>query len=334
MLLQLYFLKPRAGFLHHFLPPGITIFLLLLSGRNINALHAQTPFDGIMMPKHNACIFAGYSQGSFDHYWEAERLRTNETISKFTRRSYSWMAAVGIIDKLNVYAGFPYIQTSSAEPNGGRLDGVNGLQDLELAAKYQFLNKEGEFGTTRASATIDFTTPLTKYLSDYQPYSIGLGAPQLTYQLLVSHQFKPGVYLRANAAYVWRGYTKAERIYYYADGSHYSDWMDVPSAWTFGGALGGYMFGEDLRLELSYVNFSSTDGDDIRPYNSSQPTNKVDFGQVGFLAQYKPKFAKGLGFIVNHQRTITGRNTGKINTTSFGLTYQFVYYKNKPTNEN
>ena len=112
----------------------------------------------------------------------------------------------------------------------------------------------------------------------------------------------------------------------YADGNHYSDWMDVPGAWTFGGALGA-IYLEDLRLGIKLCKFflqqmATTFVLIIR----HKPTNKVDFGRVGFLAQYKPKFAKGLGLssITNGPLQVV---TGKINTTSFGLTYQFVYYK-------
>lgn len=334
MYLQFY----KFIFLHPFLKLAPVRYncmvVVMLLGFSARQIQAQTPFDGIMMPKNNACVFAGYSTGSFNQYWEGSKLRKNETIATVTRKSYAWMAAVGIWENLNVYAGFPWIQTSSSEPNGGKLAGAEGLQDLELAVKYQLLNANGKLGTTRAAATIDFTTPISNYLSDYQPYSLGLGAPQLTYQALASHQFSNLIYLRANAAYVWRGYTQAERIYYYANGSHYSDWMDVPSAWNFGAAIGGYLIGDDLRLEASYSNFVSQDGDDIRPYNASQPTNKVEATQVGFLLQYIPDFAKGFGFIATHHRTLEGRNTGKVNATSFGLTYQFSYRKNGTNHEN
>ncbi|MDZ7649022.1 MAG: hypothetical protein U5K54_18680 [Cytophagales bacterium] len=51
-----------------------------------------------------------------------------------------------------------------------------------------------------------------------------------------------------------------------------------------------------LRLEASYVGLKSTSGDDIRKYNAPQPTNKMEFDQVGFLSQYYfKKHLKGLG---------------------------------------
>lgn len=290
---------------------------------------AQTPSDGIMMPNNNICFFLGYENAKFDEYWEGTKLRKNATISTVERQTYAFMVAVGLIKNLNIYAGLPYVSTASSSPNGGKLAGVKGIQDLELAAKYEALNLEGKWGNFRALASLGFSTPLTNYLSDYQPYSLGLGAPQISYRGLIHHKFPFGGYLRATVSYLWRGYTEVERDYYYNNGSYYTPWMDVPSAWDYSGAFGVFLMKNDaLRLEANYSMLRSSSGDDIRPYNASQPTNKVNSDHVGFLVQYIPHYLQGFGVIAQYRSVLEGRNTGKVDAVSFGLTYQFDYSKN------
>ena len=126
MLLQLYSLKTQGrGFTslsssrNHNIPP------IALVGRNINTLQTQTPFDGIMMPNTMHVFLQVIRREVLIIIGKLTGLRTNETISKFTRRSYSGWQQLSWINSMFMQV-FPYIQTSSAEPNG-RLDGVNGF---------------------------------------------------------------------------------------------------------------------------------------------------------------------------------------------------------------
>ncbi|MBK7607489.1 MAG: hypothetical protein IPI18_09925 [Saprospiraceae bacterium] len=76
------------------------------------------------------------------------------------------------------------------------------------------------------------------------------------------------------AAIIWR-IRKAERSYYYTNGSYYTPWMDVPNAQD-GWYIGFWTLNNSLQLELSYSGSKSTSGDDIRAYNAAQPTNDID----------------------------------------------------------
>jgi hypothetical protein len=74
------------------------------------------------------------------------------------------------------------------------------------------------------------------------------------------------------------------------------------------------------------MGLRSTSGDDIRIYNSPQPTNQVEVDQVGFFAQYYFKNIKpihGFGLIASYSRMIHGRNMGQFQNYGFGITYQF-----------
>ncbi|WP_367389251.1 transporter [Lewinella sp. LCG006] len=303
----------------------VSLFLGLLSPSLF--LSAQTPSDALMMESKQACVLLEYNYGSFDQYWEGGLLRENQTIATVKRNTVMPMIAVGIWDKLNFYLGVPYIKTESSDPNGGKFAGASGLQDLSAAIKYQVLNIEGGKGTFSAFATIGFSTPVSNYLPDYMPYSLGLGAPELSYRAITQYQWNNDLYIRGGLAYLWRGYAEAEREYYYNNGSYYTPWMDVPNALTIDATLGFWMLSNSLQMELSYFGSKSTSGDDIRSYNAPQPTNNIDMDRLGIFAHYYFPNLEGLGIVAYHNRVVNGRNAAKISTTGIGVTYQFNYLK-------
>jgi hypothetical protein len=289
-------------------------------------LKAQTPADAIMMKKGEICIAAVYENSWFDHYWEGTYLRTNGTIATVKQDLVNPMLAIGLTDWLNFLASCPYVSTRSTEPNGGKFEGASGFQDLGLALKAEFLNKTLGTGNLTAFGVVGYSTPITNYLSDYRPYSIGFGADQLTVRGILQYQLENGLYFRGALAYLQRGSTEAERDYYYNNGSFYTAWMDVPSAWNYHVVAGKWMLENSLKLELNYQGLNSTSGDDVRAYNAAQPTNKVDFGQAGFSAQYYFKKLKGLGVLVYANQVLTGRNIGKTTALGGGFTYQFKVF--------
>ena len=309
----------------------IAVLLVMLSC--YAKLSAQTPGDAIMMEAKQACILLDYNYASFDQYWEGTLLRKNQTIATVKRNTVVPMMSVGILDKLNFYIGTSYIKTESTEQNGGKFAGVSGFQDLLIALKYRILNKDRDKGTLSVLTTVGFSTPATNYLADYMPYSLGLGAPELSYQAIAQYKWKNGLYLRGAAAYLWRGYAKAERSYYYNNGSYYTPWMDVPNALKMDGILGFWTLNNSLQLELSYSGSKSTSGDDIRAYNAAQPTNDIDMDRVGLQAHYYFSKIKGLGLVSYHNQVINGRNTAKVRRTGVGVTFFFNYLKKQNQNE-
>lgn len=290
-------------------------------------LQAQTPSDALMMKAKQACFLLDYNFSSFDQYWEGELKRENQTIATVQRQSLMPMIGIGILDKLNFYAGVPYIKTNSTKPNGGKFAGVDGFQDLSLAVKYRWLNKSLKNGRISGLATVGFSTPISNYLSDYMPYSIGFGATELSYRLILQYDTNQEWYLRGAATYLWRGYTEAERGYYYNNGSFFTPWMDVPNGITTEVVVGKWLFDQSLQLEMSYWGLQSLSGDDIRAYNAAQPTNKVNSSRVGALARYYFGNKDGLGLLAYHTRVISGRNAPVMNTTGIGITYFFNYLK-------
>lgn len=320
----------NKNFLNHCQPKLILLSNVMLALLSFLNTYGQTPNDALMMPKGDICILLNYDFGSFDEYWEGSTLRKNATIATIERNTILPMAAIGIFDNLNFYVGVPHVSTKSTGPNGGRFAGVKGFQDLGIALKYLAFRDTIPGGELSLLSTVGFSTPASNYLADYMPYSLGFGAPELSVRGIAEYKLNNGLYFRASLAHLWRGYAEAERDYYYSDGSRYSFWMDVPNAWNYETILGTWLFDHSLRIELSYVGQNSTSGDDIRPYNSPQPTNEVDFDRVGLYAQYFFQGSvKGLGVQAYHNRVFNGLNAAKINNTGVGMTYQFNFKSNK-----
>lgn len=294
----------------------------------------QTPTDALMMPSKNICILLSYDYGHFDQYWEGNNLRSNETIASVNRTTILPMAAVGILDDLNFYIGLPYVKTKSSEPNGGKFEGANDFQNFMVALKYKALEKS--LGSDRLSllTTVGYSTPSTNYLSDYMPYSLGFGAPELSLRGIAQYQLNTGFYIRSMVGHLWRGYTEAERDYYYNNGSYYTSLMDVPNAWNLEAVLGKWFMNNVLKLELNYTGLKSTSGDNIRAYNSAQPTNKVKYDRLGVSLQYYPTSLNGLGVVGYYTNVVNGLNTAKISNVGLGLTYQFNFIKNTNNEQN
>ncbi|MFZ5972084.1 MAG: transporter [Bacteroidota bacterium] len=289
------------------------------------AANAQTSTDALMMNKKEICFAFMYDQGNWDQYWEGTNLISNENIGTFTRNTYMPMIVYGITGKLNVMVALPYVKTLS---DGGQLAGVQGFQDVNIGVKYEIIRKEIEKHSFSALAVGQFGTPMTNYLSDYMPYSLGLGTQELTGRVIGLYEFKKMIYARASAAYVWRGQTEVERPYYYANGSYYTTFMDVPSAVNYQAALGGLILKNSLRLEASYTVLNCLNGDDIRRWNMPQPTNKMEVTQVGFFAQYYFKNIEPLkrfSLMTSYNQVVDGRNMGKSTNIGGGITYQFTF---------
>lgn len=288
-------------------------------------LQAQTPTDAVMMKQREACFALMYDHGYFDEYWEGPDLRSNATIAKVKRTTILPMIAIGITDKFNLIVSVPYVKTESDEPNGGKLMGAKGFQDLGLVLKYEFLKKQIGPGKLSLVGAGGFSTPMTNYLSDYLPYSLGFGAPEVSGRIIGQYEMDNGFYGRASFAYLWRGETEAERDYYYNNGSYYTAWMDVPNAINFQVVIGKWFLNHSFHIEGVYNSQRSQSGDDIRKYNAAQPTNRVEVDQVSFNAQYFFENVKGFGLLAYYSQMINGRNMGKFTNVGAGVTYQFKF---------
>lgn len=283
----------------------------------------QTPWDEVMMGKGEICTALIYEHSSWDQYWEGTYLRQNANIGTFTRQMGMSMVAMGLTKKINIIASVPYISTKAS---GGTQAGQSGFQDLSISAKVDWLQKQLGNGRLFLLTNAHFSTPVGNYLSDYMPFSLGAGAPELGLRGIAGYKMDNGLVFRTSIAYLWRGQTEIERDYYYENGSVYSSFMNVPNALNIHGAIGYWAFANRLRMEATFMSLNCLTGDDIRSYNRPQPTNKMEVSQVGAWIQYFIKSDQGLGALAYFNQTISGRNMGKATTIGVGLTYQFKVY--------
>ncbi|MCE2708254.1 MAG: transporter [Bacteroidota bacterium] len=298
--------------------------LLFASLGILTISRAQTPLDGLMMPKGEICVALMYEQGTWDRYWEGSVVRVNQNIGTFTRQMGMPMIVGGITDKINVILSLPYVKTSAS---AGQLAGVQGIQDLGLSVKAIVVEKTLGKGKLTGFTNLSLSTPASNYLSDYMPFSLGFGANELGIRGIGLYELDKGPYFRASYSYLHRGITEAERDFYYADGAYYTSKMDVPDAFLSQVTLGSWMFNKKLRVEASLTTVRSTSGDDIRVYSMPQPTNKVDVDRIEGFAQYYFGSKRSFGIIASYHHLFSGRNMGQFSGYGLGLTYQFKALK-------
>lgn len=282
--------------------------------------NAQTPLDGLMMPKGEVCVALLYEESNWERYWEGTYLRTNQNIGTFNRQMAMPMIVGGITDKINIILSLPFLKTSAT---GGQMAGADGLQDFGISLKAQLIDFKLGNGKLKAFSNLSFSTPASNYLADYLPFSLGFGSNELGVRAIGLYEMNKGPYFRISGAYLHRGTAEAERNFYYQDGAFYTSTMDIPDALHAQVSVGSWLFDQKLRVEASLTSLRCSSGDDIRTYNTPQPTNKVDFDRIEGFAQYYFKDLKGLGILAYYNQMLSGRNMGQFSGFGLGLTYQF-----------
>lgn len=277
---------------------------------------AQTPTDGIMMNKGLICFLGQYSNSSWDEYWEGTNKRSNSNLGTFTNQNVMVMGNYGITDNLNVMMGVPYIWTSS----DSYLDGQSGLQDLSVFLKYQALSSASDFGTFKVQATGGLSIPVSNYVPDFLPFSIGIQSKTASLRAILNYTMAKGFYATAQAGYTWRSNTYADRDSYLYNGQQYeSDEVPVPNVVDATGRLG--FINNKVQAEAFLDYFTCTSGDDIRYNDMPFPTNKMQATTAGVFAKYF--IWKGLALQASYSQVLSGRNVGQSTTIAGGFTWFF-----------
>ena len=283
-------------------------------------LHAQTIDDGIMMGKHDLLTGNLYSHESWDQYWEGTLKRVNGNIGTITTQTNIWSANYGITDRLNVIANVPYVWTRASQ---GVLHGIQGFQDITLAAKYNFFEKPSPASARcgplpSPSAGI----PLTDYNPELPPLSIGSGSKRVSGRFTVNLQSDPGWFLNGSTAYTWRAQVTLDRPYYFTDDQFVmSDQVDMPNAFDYV-VSGGYMK-RGLMAAVSLSQQRTLGGGDIRRQDMPFVSNRMNFSKVGAMVMYPIPKIRRLGFEFAYGYTFDGRNVGQATSFMAGIRYGF-----------
>lgn len=279
---------------------------------------AQSLSDGIFMDKRYVCAGVQYSHDSWNEYWEGTLLRKNDNIGTITTQSAALMANYGILDRLNVIAMVPYVWTSAS---AGTLTGVKGIQDLTLGLKYKLLETELLKGKFSVQVVGGGSVPLSNYVADFLPLSIGLQSKTLFGRGILHFAGIKHLSLLASGTFVRRGNIEIDRTSYYTTHQVYSTKVEMPDAAQL--AFRGGYYSYRWALELLAEKNVTLGGFDIRRQDMPFPSNDMDATRLGLTATYRVPFLADLQVIATAMQTIDGRNMGKSLTWSVGLTKFF-----------
>jgi hypothetical protein len=272
-------------------------------------IQAQTIDDGAMMPRRTLSTGLLYAHDSWSQYWEGTLKRANGNIGTLTTQSVAWMGGYGVTDRLTVMAMLPYVRTNASQ---GPLHGMDGVQDITLAAKYQLLATPfTDRGTLRAMVVAVAGIPASNYVPDFLPLSIGLASRQFSGRFTLNFQAHHGWFLNASAAHTWRAKVTLDRPAYYTNGQLYlSNEVAMPDVFDYS-VTAGFQRGR-LCIPISLSQQRTLGGGDIRRQDMPFVSNRMDFVKAHGLVMYR-------GVHLGISRTMSGRNVGQSTTFTAGL---------------
>jgi len=302
--------------------PVVVILLLIFNGQ---VASAQTDIDAIMMEKRQLCLGPMYSYSSWKNYWEGTLKRDNANLGTVSTQMYSVMGAYGITGKLNVLFGAPYIKTKAS---AGTLHGMNGIQDLSLFIKWMPIEKDLGPGTFSLYTIGGVSFPLTNYVADFLPLSIGLHSKTASARLMMDYQVG-SIFATASATYVVRDNMKIDRDAYYTTEVHLTNEVEMPNASNYN-FRAGYRSSK-LIAEAVLNKWTTLGGFDITRNNMPFPSNKMNATTLGANFKYVVTKDHVLSIVGGANSAIAGRNMGQATTYYGGIFYIIDFNKKVKT---
>jgi hypothetical protein len=295
-----------------------TIRAFILVAASAFSAAAQTPIDGLMMPKRVMSAGVLYTHDSWDQYWEGTLKRKNGNIGTLTQQSLTWIGGYGVTDRLSLIAAVPYVWTHASQ---GVLHDLSGIQDLTFAAKFRLLTT----GATSRGAFSAFVVgtaavPVSEYTPDFFPLSIGTGGGRASGRLTLNFQSTSAWFANASAAYTWCSNVKLARNSYYTDGQLYlTNEVAMPNVLE-SSLSAGYRRGR-WQFPLSLVQQRTLGGADIRRQDMPFVSNRMDFVKLDGGVMYA--LPKNVSIRLGAAHVLSGRNVGQSTTFTSGLFYAY-----------
>ena len=287
---------------------------------------AQTDMDAIMMEKNQLCLGPAYSHSSWKNYWEGNLKRTNQNLGTVTTQSFSLMGSYGISGKLNLLFNVPYVKTKAS---AGNLHSMQGFQDLSLFVKYMPVETKLGKGTFSLYAIGGVSTPLSNYVADYLPLSIGLHSKTALARLMVDYQVG-NIFATGSATYLLRDNITIDRNAYYTNEMHLTNKVSMPDATNLNFRAG--FRSSKLIAEAILNKFTTLGGFDISRNNMPFPSNRMNATTIG--ANFKIELSKNndLAFEGGGNTTIAGRNVGQATLFYGSIFYIIDFTRTKKLN--
>jgi hypothetical protein len=285
----------------------IIIALLIMLSPVISK--AQTDIDAIMMGKKRFCVGPMYSYSSWKDYWEGSLKRDNQNLGTVSTQMIGLMGNYGITSKLNVLFSVPYVKTKAT---AGTLSGMKGVQDLSLFVKWMPVEKEMLGGIFSLYGIGGISFPLTNYVADFLPMSIGLRSKTASARIMADYQ-TGSFFVTGSATYVLRDNIKIDRTSYYTTELLLTDEVRMPDGANFNFRTG--IRNERLIAEAVVNNWTTLGGFDITRNNMPFPSNKMNATTIGANFKYVILPVKNeVSLVWGANTTVAGRNMGKSNT--------------------
>lgn len=299
----------------------IAFFILLVSGKQM--LLAQTDMDAIMMGKNRLCIGPMYSYSNWKNYWEGTLKRDNLNLGTLSTQTFSVMGNYGITSKLNLLFNVPYVKTKAS---AGTMKGMQGLQDLSLFVKWMPLEKEMMGGVFSVYGIAGASVPLTNYVADYLPLSIGLRSKTASARLMADYQ-TGSIFVTASGTYVLRDNIKIDRTAYYTTEMHFTNEVNIPNGGNLNVRAG--FRNERLIAEAVLNSWKTFGGFDISRNNMPFPGNRMNATTVGANFKYVllPKHHE-VSLVAGGNTTVAGRNMGQ-SATVYGSVFYVLDFTHK-----
>ena len=300
----------------------IAFFILTMILVGTLTLRGQSATDAFYMTKGNLCIVGDYSHESWKNYWEGTHKRETHSVGTFKTNAVYLMLGLGITDNLLFTVALPYVWTSSTEFYN---TGQHGLQDLSGGLKYKAFEKTFLGGKISLHPSVSASIPVTNYVPDDMPYSIGNQSKTITGYVIVDYMSDKNYYTTMHWGYVRRDNIKIDASsYYFNEKLYYTNEMRVPDMIVYGAELGYDV--ERFRAE-AWINVQiSQEGNDIRRNDRPYPFNRMSFTKAGATGKYNFKKIPNFSLRASFGYTLNGRNVGQSLSYLAGVQYILKCY--------
>jgi hypothetical protein len=286
------------------------------------SLDAQTIDDHLMMPRRQLCTGFVYMHDSWDRYWEGPLERGNGNIGTLTTQSVSWMGTYGVTNRVNVIAMVPWVTT---EASAGTLSGMDGVQDLTAAVKWNALDTPlTSVGALQVFLVASGSVPLGDYTPDFLPMSIGLQSNRASGRLSLNFQARQGWFVEGTGAYTWRDTVTLDRPAYFTDDRLFlTDQVAMPDVIDYTFRAGYWKHG--VYAPLSFTQVITLGGSDIRRQDMPFVSNRMNSSRLDALVMVYLKKPRNFVVRLGASYVISGRNVGQSTTLVAGLLYTFKF---------
>ncbi|HET6993402.1 MAG TPA: transporter [Chitinophagaceae bacterium] len=289
----------------------------------LNTVVAQTDMDAIMMEKNAFCVGPMYSYSSWKNYWEGTLKRENLNLGTVSTQMFGVMGNYGISRKLNALFSVPYVKTKAS---AGTLHGMKGVQDLSLFIKWRPLQYKVGYGRFSVFAIGGVSFPLTNYVADFLPLSIGLRSKTASARVMLDYE-RNGLFATGSATYVLRDNIEIDRTSYYTTEMHYSNEVEMPDGANYNVRAG--FRNNRLIAEAVFNHWETLGGFDITRNNMPFPSNRMNATTIGVNLKYVLPPLPQLSIVVGGNTTVAGRNVGQA-TNVYGSFFYVFNLAGKP----